>query len=354
MKLLILLLLFVTAYSLEFGFFESYAKRFGEYKLRFGKEYKDEAENLRRLNIFVNNTMEIARINSLYSAGEISWWAGENQFTDLTTQEFERDIVGKDCVDGFTEMKKTRFQKKEIVPSDMKPLDSVDWRDQGAVTPVKNQGQCGSCWSFSSTGAMEGANKIFGDGQLESLSEQQLVDCAGSFGNQGCNGGLMDNAFQYFVTNKAMLESDYPYEGTDGNTCSYVSTKGLFYGGGFTDVTTECGSCFKNALGQRPVSVAVDASGNGWQMYNGGVISNKQGIFGAGCNHNSLDHGVLAVAYGYDADHDKDYWTIKNSWGSGWGENGYIRLENKNSNDGGTCLVQECPSYPKLANTLKL
>jgi len=217
---------------------------------------------------------------------------------------------------------------------------TFDWRTKGSVTPVKNQGSCGSCWSFSTTGALEGAYKAK-HGQLVAISEQQFVDCDKKE-DQGCNGGLMDNAFTYAKSHSFERESDYPYTGTDG-TCKEDSSKGIGKVASYTDVGHDDAS-FVNALSQRPLAVAVDASAPGWQLYFGGIMKpvSWNPLTWGGCTSHALDHGVLAVAY------DADSYTIKNSWGSGWGEHGYIRLARGTSGNG-TCMVRAAASYPELA-----
>jgi len=212
--------------------------------------------------------------------------------------------------------------------------DSVDWRTKGAVTPVKNQGQCGSCWAFSSTGSMEGRYQIAGN-TLTSFSEQQFVDCSTKQGNQGCNGGLMDQAFTYAESTKIETEADYAYTGRDG-TCHAAG--GVTEVKGFKDVTTKSPSALQAAVAEGPVSVAIDAAGLAFQLYFGGIIKHFCGT--------SLDHGVLVVGYGTDK--GTDYWLLKNSWGAGWGEKGYFRIlrEQSKDNSAGVCGLQLQPSYP--------
>ena len=194
----------------------------------------------------------------------------------------------------------------------------VDWTGQGAVTSVKDQGQCGSCWAFSTTGSLEGLSKL-AYGSLSSFSEQQLVDCSGSYGNMACNGGLMDNAFKYIRDKGIVLESEYSYRAVK-QTCS--KDGGAFKISGYTDVTN-CND-LANAIVGRPVSVAVDATN--WSAYKSGVFNNCA---------TRLNHGVTLVGV------SDQYWRIKNSWSAGWGESGFIRLAR-----GNTCGVCNMASYP--------
>jgi KDEL-tailed cysteine endopeptidase len=214
---------------------------------------------------------------------------------------------------------------------------SVDWSAKGAVTPIKNQGQCGSCWSFSTTGSVEGAH-FLKTGQLVSLSEQQLVDCSGAEGNQGCNGGLMDQAFQYIIDNKGLCtEAAYPYQGVDGNCASTTCTVAATITS-FSDVPGSNEVALETAIAQQPVSIAIEADQASFQFYTSGVMT-------AACG-TQLDHGVLVVGYGNDAT-GGDYYKVKNSWGASWGDNGYILLGRGASfNPSGQCGIQMEPSYP--------
>ena len=226
--------------------------------------------------------------------------------------------------------------------------DSVDWVSKGAVTPVKNQGQCGSCWSFSTTGSLEGAFYLK-TGTLDSFSEQQLVDCDNRKNggkDMGCNGGLMDNAFSWIEKNKGLCTEDsYPYEsgttttaGSCQTSCDVVSGSDIT---SFTDVTPKSDEAMMTALSQQPVSIAIEADQKDFQLY-------KSGVFTGSCGTN-LDHGVLAVGYGTSED-GTDFYKVKNSWGTTWGDVGYILLGrgddfNKGS---GQCGMLLQASYPEV------
>lgn len=215
---------------------------------------------------------------------------------------------------------------------------SVDWVKRGAVTPPKNQRNCGACWTFSTTGALEGAWKI-ASGKLVSLSEQQLLDCSRGE-NKGCHGGNMDYAFTYLKTKPVCTESSYTYTAKQGK-CSIGKCKVAIRAGkvvGFRDVPEKNEKALMEAVSKQPVSIGVEADQPSFKLYSHGILtSNKCG--------SKLDHGVLLVGYGTEK--GTPYWKVKNSWGSNFGEHGYIRLSRRVPG-AGECGVMLMPSYPVL------
>lgn len=294
---------------------------FTKWVSQFEKQYEASAF-FSKFETFKANLAFVLESNKLGK----SYTLAMNQFGDLTSAEFKAQYLKT-----RPNPKANVFQRAQNTEdlSGVVTAPSVDWRTKNAVTRIKNQGQCGSCWAFSSTGSIEGAWAIK-KGSLVSLSEQQLVDCASSTGNQGCSGGLMDQAFEWVIQNNGICsEAAYPYTAQDGTcqTCTNVVTIS-----GYKDVSPGNETALLPAVNLGPVSIAIEADQSVFQFYSGGILDDPS------CG-TQLDHGVLVVGYGTTT---KDFWIVKNSWGTSWGEAGYIRMvRNKNQ-----CGIATCPSYP--------
>ena len=259
---------------------------------------------------------------------------GFNQFTDQSPEEFSKNFQFE-----YTKLFGNNCKTMTYTGDDDLPVE-IDWVKMNAVTPVKNQGQCGSCWSFSATGAIEGANAIT-NGNLESFSEQELVDCSKKYGNMGCRGGLMDNAFHYVMDNGLCTEDDYPYTASD-DTCVSANCKSAVTISDCADVPADNELALKEAVSKQPVSVAIEADTRTFQLYSSGVLTSEA------CGTN-LDHGVLVVGYG--TEDGTPFWLVKNSWGETWGEDGYIKIGRSDSESSkGICGIAMQPSYPVIKN----
>ncbi len=298
-----------------------------------GKLYSGSTEFLYRADIYHQNLQRIAEHN----AGNHTWTMAANKFADLTAEEFTARMRSGGVRGGAASAAAAAASSSLRGSGNGSLPVSIDWSQLGAVTPVKNQQQCGSCWSFSTTGAVEGAWFI-AKKQLVSLSEQQLIDCSTAQGNQGCNGGMMDYAFQYIITNGGITgEQEYPYTATGPNACAAAGKPVAATISSYTDVTPSSDAALMAALAKQPVSVAIEADQSSFQFYSGGVMT-------AACG-TALDHGVLAVGYGTES--GQDYYKVKNSWGSDWGMNGYILLGRGTAfAPNGQCGILMDPSYP--------
>lgn len=302
---------------------------FEEWVAKYRKAYGSFEEKLRRFEVFKDNLHHIDEANRKEVT---SYWLGLNAFADLTHDEFKATYLGllpKRTSGG-------RFRYGGVGDGGDEVPASVDWRKKGAVTEVKNQGQCGSCWAFSTVAAVEGINQIV-TGNLTSLSEQQLVDCS-TDGNNGCSGGVMDNAFSFIATGAGLRsEEAYPYLMEEGD-CDDRARDGevLVTISGYEDVPANDEQALVKALAHQPVSVAIEASGRHFQFYSGGVFDGPCG--------SELDHGVAAVGYG--SSKGQDYIIVKNSWGTHWGEKGYIRMKRGTGKPEGLCGINKMASYP--------
>ena len=308
---------------------------FDEFLIQYGKEYTPEEYDMRK-EIFEENVRKVNEINAQGNTYTLEI----NEFADLSRDEFRSSHFGMKhaVVRDFlgAEQKPASYLGRHVYSGAPVP-ESVDWDHLGAVTKVKDQGQCGSCYAFSATGALEGRIEIV-TGKLLSLSEQQIVDCSAENGNQGCEGGLMDFVFQYVSDNGICSEEDYGYLAEKHDACSACNSPIVpaHEVTGYMDVHPKDVMALMEALAEGPVSVAIEADETIFQFYKGGVLTGKCG--------SNLDHGVLAVGYGKDAS-GQEFWKVKNSWGEKWGDHGYIYLS-KSEKGPGECGILLQASYP--------
>ncbi|XP_041827676.1 cathepsin L.1 [Melanotaenia boesemani] len=307
---------------------------FHAWKLKFERSYSSPSEEAHRKQIWLNNRKMVLVHNMMADQGIKSYRLGMTFFADMENEEYKH-LISRGCLGSFN-ASLPRRGSAFLHQLDVTDLPTtVDWRDKGYVTDIKDQKQCGSCWAFSATGSLEGQN-FRKTGKLVSLSEQQLVDCSGAYGNMGCMGGLMDNAFRYIQANGGIdTEDSYPYEAEDGQ-CRYNPDNVGAKCTGYVDVTEGDEDALKEAVATvGPISVGIDASQPSFQFYDSGVYDESD------CSSTDLDHGVLAVGYG--TENGKDYWLVKNSWGLEWGFKGYIKMSRNKSNQ---CGIATAASYP--------
>jgi C1A family cysteine protease len=269
-----------------------------------GKNYNNDEEFLHRFGIFRDNQDKISRLNRDSNGGSIY---GVTQFSDLTEQEFKQLYLMSDMGPAPNA---TNFY---IPPPGVTAPTTWDWRQKGATTSVKNQGQCGSCWAFSATENIESVYQI-GNHPIPTLGPQQMVDCVKDC--YGCRGGWPSKAFSNIVQAGGQdTEASYPYTGRDG-TCKFKSTSVGAKIRGYNTIARNEQTIQTSLTTTSPFSICVDA--NAWSHYSGGVMRSTQ------CGK-SIDHCVQLV--GYDASANPPYWIVRNSWGTGWGIQGHIYLE---------------------------
>lgn len=271
----------------------------------------------------LDNKMEHLRLIREHNSKNGSWVMGENKFIGMSDDEFNVYYKGYNGYNRGSDVIVGRSR-------DVCYPESLDWVSRGVVTDVKNQGMCGSCWSFSATGALEGLYAIQ-TGRLVNFSEQDLVDC--DTNDNGCHGGDMGNAFEYVKGNGICLNKDYIYSGKDG-TCKCCDA--AYYIEGYRRVSRGSYDGLMTALLKQPISIGIEADQSSFRFY-------KSGIFDGECGTN-IDHGVLLVGYGEE--NGKKYWKVKNSWGTDWGEDGYIRMLRTGDDGSGICGIQLNAAYP--------
>ncbi|KAJ3670893.1 hypothetical protein LUZ60_008319 [Juncus effusus] len=333
---LLLLLAFISVVSISVQAvrpakdFVNMSVRHEQWMAQYGRVYKDSSEKLRRFQIFKANAEYIESFNR---AGNRTYTLGLNRFADLTADELKsashlgfKPLQQSDQLNKDDKMYK--YADFEDTP------DSVDWRANGAVTAVKDQGNCGCCWAFSAVAAIEGITQI-STGQLLSLSEQELLDCTEN-GNT-CAGGRMTDAFNFVQSNNGIAsESNYPYQLVQGQCKSDVSVVASITG--YENVPGNNEEALLKAVANQPVSVGIAADSQNFQQYSGGIFDDEN------CGTN-LNHAVTIVGYDTTSDGIK-YWLAKNSWGTGWGEGGYIRVKRDVDAPQGICGIAMIPSYP--------
>jgi len=331
MKLIILTLAVLVACASAASIFDvSLDSHWVNYKTVHGKNYGKE-ETVRRL-IWESNMKYINAHNAEAENGVHTFTLGMNKYGDMTSEEFGA------MYNGYNRTGVARPASKSVykVSGKANP-ESVDWRSEGYVTPVKDQGQCGSCWAFSAVAGLEGQH-FKATGKLVSLSEQNLVDCSKKEGNQGCNGGLMDQAFTYIKKNGGIdTEESYPYKARD-QRCKFSADNVGATDNGFVDIEAGDEDALTDALATiGPISVAIDASHSSFQLYREGIYNEKR------CSSSQLDHGVTAVGYG--SNDQGDFYIVKNSWAEVWGMEGYIMMSRNKKNQ---CGIASSASYPTV------
>ncbi|XP_062378388.1 procathepsin L-like [Sardina pilchardus] len=307
---------------------------FHAWKLKFGKVYRTPEEEARRKDIWLSTRRRVLTHNILADQGIKTYRTGINHFSDMDDEEY-RGLLGDLALSNVTASPPEQGDMSLRPQQGAELPAAVDWRKSGCVTGVKDQGSCGSCWAFSVTGALESHTCIY-KGGLPSLSEQQLVDCSRSYGNEGCNGGYKHKAFQYVSDNGGIdTEASYPYEGQD-SYCRFTKSGIGAYCRGYNKLPYGDEGTLQTYLANvGPVSVSVDAGHKSFRQYSSGVY------YESDCSSSKTNHAMLAVGYG--TEDGQDYWLVKNSWGVRWGEQGYIKMAR---NRGNQCAIACFPVYP--------
>ncbi|XP_073128773.1 senescence-specific cysteine protease SAG39-like [Henckelia pumila] len=306
------------------------AERHEQWMKQHGRVYNDEVEKAKRFKIFKHNVHFIESFNLNETK---SYKLAVNEFADLSNEEFRASRGGyRRSSPHKTFSTNFRHENVTAIPA------SLDWRKKRAVTAVKNQFTCGSCWAFSAVAATEGINGIK-TGKLVSLSEQEIMDCDFNKMNQGCRGGYINEAFKFIIHQGLSTEANYPYKGEKGKCNSKKESSRVAKVTGFENVRFKDESALLKAVAKQPVSVAIDARGLAFQFFTGGIYTGECGT--------DLDHGVTVVGYGKSKT-GKKYWLVKNSWGTEWGEGGYVKFERDVRAKEGLCGIAMEASYPVI------
>nr|BBD74167.1 Ficin 1c [Ficus carica] len=302
-----------------------------------GRAYNSLGEEERRFEIFKDNLRFVDEHNAVQNR---TYKVGMNMFADMTNEEYRRKMLGA-RVD--PELINTKVASSRYAPHAAESLpETVDWRIQGAVNPIRNQGRCGSCWAFSVVAVVESITKIVTD-ELPSLSEQQLVDCAKSARDLGCRGGWMTKAYDYIIKNGGITsQSNYPYTARKGECNVTKASQTVATIDRYESVPRNNENALKKAVANQPVSVTIEAGGRAFQLY-------KSGVFTGPCG-TKLDHAVVAIGYG--SENDVDYWLVRNSWGN-WGERGYIKIQRNVAEPAGKCGIAMHSTYPVKKTSTK-
>ncbi|KAL6197240.1 hypothetical protein ACLB2K_032849 [Fragaria x ananassa] len=312
----------------------SIAQKHEQWMAKHGRVYPDSSEKERRLAIFTKNVEFVEKFNK---QGNKTYKLSINKFSDMTNEEFIRHHTGYKVPNNSstsTSFKNNSFQYQSLADTDIPT--SMDWREQAAVTGIKDQGRCGACWAFTVVAAVEGLTKIK-TGQLISFSEQQLVDC--SHQNGGCRGGSLEIAYEYVIQNGGIArEENYQYQGTDMETCdTNKESEHAAQITAYEQVPSRSENDLLKAVSMQPVSISIAAYGPDFQHYSNGVFSGDCGTH--------LDHAVTAIGYGTTED-GIPYWLLKNSWGEHWGESGYMRILRNSDAPEGMCGLAMNAFYP--------
>ena len=302
------------------------ADSFSHWKQKYGRSYGVDSENSYRLRVFAENFKTVSDSNNQGHSYKLAL----NNFADMTAEEFKKTYLSTQRPD-MSSVKTTEFNL-----SSADAPESVNWVTSGAVTPIQNQGQCGSCWSFSTSGALEGIN-YQKTGSLVKLSEQQFMDCTKDMGNLSCQGGYINKAYDYAVASGVMSETDYPYYAMDRNVCNYDKTKVVYTPTSYTHVPIDDSDALKAAAVLGPVSVSIAAEQ--LQFYDSGIWHYRECL-------TEVDHGVLLAGYGVEDVSGTKYFLVKNSWGTAWGEAGYFRILREDGAVPALCGLTKDSYYP--------